>query len=37
MNNTNQEWYPNKNYLNNIRKEIDGILDNNSLYGEKKH
>lgn len=32
MNNTNQEWYPNKNYLNNIRKEIDRILDNNSLY-----
>ena len=32
MDNINQEWYPDKNYLNNIKKEIDRILDNNSLF-----
>lgn len=31
MNELNQEWYPDEEYLNNIREKIDYILDNNTL------
>lgn len=32
MHKLNEEWYPNEEYLNNIKKEIDRLLDNNSPH-----